>query len=73
LIAINALSTETERSEQKGFCNLLVGLFGSIRNPTAHAPKLVWPMSEKDALDIFALISYIHRKLDNAAVQSSSP
>ncbi|MDG0852185.1 TIGR02391 family protein [Roseateles puraquae] len=67
IIAINGLKTETELSEQKGFANLLVGVFGAIRNPTAHAPKVVWPMPEQDALDIFALISYVHRKLDLAS------
>lgn len=66
ILAINNLQTETEISEQKGFSNILVGLFGTIRNPTAHAPKIVWPISEQDALDIFSLISFIHRKLDIA-------
>lgn len=46
--------------------NLLVGLFGAVRNPIAHAPKVIWPMSEQDSLDIFALISFVHRKLDGA-------
>ena len=64
LLAINSLVTETEKSEQKGFCNILVGLFGAVRNPIAHAPKSSWPMSEHDALDIFSLVSFIHRKLD---------
>jgi uncharacterized protein (TIGR02391 family) len=67
VIALNTLSTETEVSEQKGIGNLLVGLFGAIRNPTAHAPKVTWPMPEQDALDVFALISFVHRKLDGAA------
>ena len=40
ILAINNLSTESEQSEQKGFGNILVGIFGAIRNPTAHAPKL---------------------------------
>ncbi len=66
IIAINSLKTDTEKSEQKGFSNLLIGLFGAIRNPTAHAPKIIWPMSEQDALDILTLVSFIHRKLDNA-------
>lgn len=66
IIAINPLRTDTEKSEQKGLQNLLIGLFGAIRNPTAHAPKIIWSMSEQDALDIFTLISFIHRKLDNA-------
>jgi uncharacterized protein (TIGR02391 family) len=66
VLVINTLNTETEMSEQKGFSNILVGLFGAIRNPTAHAPKIIWPMSEQDALDILSLISFVHRKLDNA-------
>lgn len=66
ILALNSLSTETEVSEQKGISNLLVGLFGAIRNPTAHAPKVVWPMPEQDALDVFAVVSFVHRKLDIA-------
>ncbi len=64
ILKINSLKTETEISEQKGFSNILVGLFGSVRNPVAHAPKTSWPMNEQDALDIFSMISFIHRKLD---------
>lgn len=66
VLAINALATDTERSEQRGFVNLLVGLFGTFRNPTAHAPRLSWPMGEQDALDILSLVSLVHRKLDSA-------
>jgi uncharacterized protein (TIGR02391 family) len=66
VIAINALQSETELSEQKGLANLLIGLFGAIRNPTAHAPKVLWAMPEQDAIDIFALVSFLHRKLDGA-------
>lgn len=66
LIMINSLQSETERSEQKGVANLLVGLFGAVRNPLAHAPKVNWPMPEQDALDVFALVSFVHRKLDGA-------
>ncbi len=64
ILAINSLSTETEQSEQKGFSNMLIGIFGAIRNPTAHAPKISWPITEQDALDIFSMVSYVHRKLD---------
>jgi uncharacterized protein (TIGR02391 family) len=66
ILALNSLSSETEISEQKGIANLLVGVFGAIRNPTAHAPKVVWAMPEQDALDVFAMLSYVHRKLDVA-------
>lgn len=66
ILALNSLKTETEISEQKGFGNILVGLFGAVRNPTAHAPKITWPMTEQDALDILSLISFVHRRLDGA-------
>lgn len=41
-LALNSLQTESEQSEQKGFSNLLKGLFGTFRNTTAHAPKITW-------------------------------
>lgn len=66
ILALNSLKTETELSEQKGIANLLVGVFGAIRNPTAHAPKLVWAMLEQDAIDVLGILSYVHRKLDGA-------
>lgn len=52
LLRINALVTDSHRSEQRGFATLLVGMFGTFRNPTAHAPRIYWHMSEKDALDL---------------------
>lgn len=66
LLVLGPLTTESEKSEHKGFAHLMVGLFGAVRNPLAHAPKTTWPMSEEDALDILTLISFIHRKLDRA-------
>jgi uncharacterized protein (TIGR02391 family) len=66
LLAINRLSNDTELGEQRGFTNLLIGLFGTFRNPTAHAEKIYWPLGEQDALDILSLVSLVHRKLDAA-------
>jgi uncharacterized protein (TIGR02391 family) len=71
IIALNSLSTETEISEQRGIANLLVGVFGAIRNPVAHLPRTEWTMPEQDAVDMFSLLSYLHRKLDAASVVSS--
>jgi len=65
-LALNTLQTESEKSEQRGFMNLLKGLFGMFRNTTAHAPKITWRIDEQDALDILSLISLIHRRLDGA-------
>lgn len=74
MLAINALQTETEKSEQTGFANLLKGMFGTFRNPTGHAPKITWRIEEQDALDLLSLVSYLHRRLDAAArVPSSQP
>ncbi len=67
IIAINPLKSDTDLSEQKGIANLLIGVFGAIRNPTAHAPKIVWAMPEQDAIDVFGILSYVHRKLDGAS------
>lgn len=54
------------KSEQKGFVNLVTGMFGMFRNPTAHASRATWPMTETDALNILTAISLVHRKLDTA-------
>ena len=65
-LALNSLQSESEKSEQKGFVNILKGLFGTFRNTTAHAPKIVWKIEEQDALDILSMVSLIHRRLDNS-------
>src|SRR3546814_8063376 len=40
LLAINARTTGSQRSEQSGFANLVRGAFGMFRNPTAHEPRI---------------------------------
>ena len=62
-LAINTLQTETERSEHKGFAQLLKGCAAAVRNPLAHGPKILW-QGETDAADYLTLISMLHRKLD---------
>ena len=64
LLAFNSLQTETERSEHSGLMQLMKGMFGVFRNVTAHAPKVKWPISEQDALDLLTIASYLHRRLD---------
>lgn len=66
LLAINRLYTQSLEGEQRGFVNLLKGLYGTIRNPLAHNARVEWDMTEQDALDILTTISLVHRKLDNA-------
>lgn len=66
MLAINSLQTEDERSEQRGFANLVRGVVGMFRNPTAHAPRVHWPMTREDAEDLLSMASLIHRRLDQA-------
>jgi len=66
LIKINDLLTSTDRSEHLGLANLIKGLFGLIRNPTAHEPKIKFEIDEDEALDIMTTISYVHKLFDKS-------
>lgn len=66
MLAFNSLATESEESEHSGLMNLMKGFFGAFRNPTAHAPKVSWKLTEQDALDMLTLASLLHRRLDSA-------
>ena len=66
LLAFNKLRTDTERSEHNGLMNLMKGMFGTFRNPAAHAPKVSWSVSDDDALDLLTMASFLHRRLDGA-------
>lgn len=65
-LAFNSLSSDSERSEHNGLMNLLKGFFGTFRNPTAHAPRIAWKVTEQDALDMMTLASLLHRRIDDA-------
>lgn len=67
-LAINALKTESDRSEQKGFANLVRGTIGMFRNTTAHAPRINWAISKADAEDLLTIVSLIHRRIDQAQI-----
>lgn len=66
MLAINTLETENDWSEQRGFANLIKGIFGMFRNPTAHAPRAQWQMHKKDAEDLLSAVSLIHRRIDSS-------
>lgn len=63
VLAFNALMTDTEKSEHKGFAALLKGCFAAARNPRAHEPRILYQDGD-DAADFLSLISMLHRKLD---------
>jgi uncharacterized protein (TIGR02391 family) len=66
LLRINAYTTESDVMEQKGFVNLVKGIFGTFRNPAAHTTRasLLWNPTEADTLDLFSMLSFVHRCLD---------
>ena len=66
ILIINNFQSKSEKDEHRGFRNLLIGIVAMFRNPASHELKVEWDMSEQDALDILAMISYCHRRLDNA-------
>jgi uncharacterized protein (TIGR02391 family) len=73
VVRINGYRTESEISEHRGFANLLRGIFGTFRNPPAHTPRATegWVLTEADALDLFSMLSLVHRRLDAANVRST--
>ncbi len=64
LLALNCMSSDTDRSRQSGLANSMRGVFGGLRNPTAHEPKINSTMTEQDAVDELGHMSYLHRRLD---------
>lgn len=68
-VAINALSTDSERDEQSGFATLCKGLLSMFRNPIAHDPRLSRSVGDDELLEVLMVVSMIHRRLDNATVR----
>jgi uncharacterized protein (TIGR02391 family) len=72
-LAFNSLQTQSERSAHSGYAHFVRGVVGAFRNPTAHKPKIEFPLTEEDALDMLATISMVHRRLDQAVVTPTAP
>jgi uncharacterized protein (TIGR02391 family) len=69
---INPYQALSERKEQAGFCNLLKGIFGMFRNPTAHEARIHWFMEREDAADLLSILSLAHRRIDKATMRKRS-
>ncbi|MDW5595939.1 TIGR02391 family protein [Conexibacter stalactiti] len=72
LLALSAMQTETERSRQRGLADGLRSVFGSLRNPVAHEPRVQSRLSELDALEAFGWMSSLHRRIDECHRVSAS-
>lgn len=69
-LAINGLTTDSERDEQSGFATLCKGLLAMFQNPTAHDPRISRPVSDDELLEVLMVASMVHRRLDGATVRS---
>lgn len=56
-LAINSLTTQTEKDEQSGLANLVKGMVGLYRNPTAHDPRLKRSITDDELLEVLNLVS----------------
>ncbi|QZD87341.1 TIGR02391 family protein [Qipengyuania psychrotolerans] len=63
-MALNALSNETEKTEQKGYMSLFVGLVWAIRNPRGHDASIRDEQSL--CLEHLSFISMLMRRLEEA-------
>lgn len=63
-IKINALKTESEKVEQRGFHELIKGVYSMFRSPLSHEAKINWEVTQRDAEDLFTMLSMIHRRID---------
>lgn len=68
VVRLNSLQSDTDRNEQLGIAHLMKGAISAFRNPVGHEPKVLWHVSEADALDLLSTLSLIHRRLDDAVV-----
>lgn len=66
LIAINDGVSDTDRAEQAGFANLVKGILGMFRNPSAHDPRLHREVTDDELLEALTMMSMVHRRLDTA-------
>ena len=66
VLKVTKCETETDRNVQDGIKFLSAGLMQAIRNPTAHEPAVMWPITKQDCLDILSFISFLFRQLDKA-------
>jgi len=57
MLLINDYRTDSDKSEHKGFKNLLIGIHGHYRNPRAHRTRYGTTEQLIDFYDLFGLLS----------------
>ena len=59
------INNPTDRDEFLGVKSLIEGLHKSVRNPSAHKPRIISNNNLLDCLEIMTIVSRVHRYLDN--------
>jgi uncharacterized protein (TIGR02391 family) len=65
-LVLSELATESGRNDQKGFMQILQGMYLGIRNPKAHS--LDHDLDEHKAAQYMVFISLVMRRVDEAAI-----
>jgi len=61
ILAINALSTDSEKDEQLGYMEIYAGCMTGIRNPRAHEHE--WEDSESRAIQLLTLANHLAERI----------
>jgi len=69
VLAINNFTTERDLAEQFSFMVMLKAFFLTFQDEHTRAYRPGWDMSTEDAMNLLALASYFHRKVDKAKRQ----
>ncbi|MCL4251316.1 MAG: TIGR02391 family protein [Anaerolineae bacterium] len=64
LLKLNALSSESEENEQKGYMQILAGVMTGIRNPRVHEHD--WEDTEERALQLLSLANHLVVRVRNS-------
>ena len=63
-LVFNSLSNDNEKNEYVGLRRIIEGLVNMIRNVTAHKPRIFHNENLDSTLEVFSIISYVHKYLD---------
>lgn len=63
----NSTDYKSQQNEQRGLSHIAQGIFFAFRHPKGHETKERWPLDPYAALDQLVTISYIMKRVDEAA------
>lgn len=64
ILRFNNLSDVSKKNQQNGLKEMMHGITHYTRNVTAHEPKIKWIIEEAEAVNVFTILSFLHKALD---------